>query len=138
MIEYKSLSRLRFLTAAVIFLFLSVFTCGASAPGESDYSDAELTNITLRTLKTLHKNHYRQLELTPKVALAHFETYIKDLDGNKFFFTEQDIKLFKRPPEELFAALLKGDNSKAFQIYSRFLSRHREYRQYAESFSKAS
>ena len=128
--------RLLPLLAVAVLTFTFVFTCGASAPGEHDYSDAELANITTRTLAILHKNHYRQLDLNPKVAVAHLEAYIKDLDGGKFFFTEDDIKLFKRPPEELFAALIKGDNSRAFQIYNRFLARHREYRQYAEKLLK--
>ena len=123
-----------FVSVFVIFFF--VLTCSASAPGEVDHTDAELADITTRTLAILHKNHYRQLDLTPKVAVAHLDTFIKDLDGGNFFFTEKDIKLFKRPPEELYAALLKGDNSRAFQIYNRFLVRQREYRQYAEKLLK--
>lgn len=123
--------------ASAVLIFSLAFTCGASAPGEHEYTDEDLANITRKTLAILHKNHYRQLDLTPKVAVDHIETYIKDLDGSKFFFTEDDIKLFKRAPEELFAALVKGDNSRAFQIYNRFLVRQREYRQYAEKLLKS-
>ena len=123
--------------ASAVLIFSLAFTCGASAPGEHEYTDEDLANITRKTLAILHKNHYRQLDLTPKVAVDHLETYIKDLDGSKFFFTEDDIKLFKRAPEELFAALVKGDNSRAFQIYNRFLVRQREYRQYAEKLLKS-
>ena len=133
---YMKLFRLPSVLASAVLIFALVLTCGASAPGEVDHTDAELADITTRTLAILHKNHYRQLDLTPKVAVAHLDTFIKDLDGGNFFFTEKDVKLFKRPPEELYAALLKGDNSRAFQIYNRFLIRQREYRQYAEKLLK--
>ncbi|MBQ9754814.1 MAG: carboxy terminal-processing peptidase [Lentisphaeria bacterium] len=133
---YMKLFRLPSAFVSVFVIFFFVLTCSASAPGEVDHTDAELADITTRTLAILHKNHYRQLDLTPKVAVAHLDTFIKDLDGGNFFFTEKDVKLFKRPPEELYAALLKGDNSRAFQIYNRFLIRQREYRQYAEKLLK--
>ncbi|MBO5792562.1 MAG: carboxy terminal-processing peptidase [Lentisphaeria bacterium] len=122
------------LTGLTVLFF--TFNCCGAAPDENAFSDEQLSAITLKTLQTLHKNHYRQIELTSKLAVAHLEAYIKALDGNNDFFTEKDIKLFKRPPEEHFSALLKGDNTKAFQIYGRFLARHAEYRAFAEKLLK--
>ena len=121
--------------AAAVFLLLAFapFNCSAgNAPGESEFTDEQLSSITVKALKILRSSHYRQLELTPRAAQAHSDAYIKALDGGKFFFTAADIRAFQRPPEELFAALIKGDNSRAFQIYNRFLARHREYRKFAE------
>ena len=129
---FRHFSLTLLLGAALIGAFFT-FDCRAAAPGERNFSDEQLAVIALKTLKILHNNHYRQLELTPKTAVAHFETYIKSLDEGKFFFTQQDIQLFKGTPEEHFTALLKGDSSKAFQIYNRFLQRHREYRKFAEN-----
>ena len=122
--------------AAVFFLLLSFvpFNCcsAENAPGESGFTDEQLSAITVKALKILRSSHYRQPEFTPRSAQAHFDSYIKALDGGKFFFTTADIRSFQRPPEELFTALIKGDNSRAFQIYNRFLARHREYRKFAE------
>ena len=128
----KHLSVLLLLGAIIPALFFS-FRCSASATGESAFTDTQLSNITVKTLKTLHKNHYRQPKLTAKLAVNHLDAYIKDLDGDNFFFTESDVKLFKRAPEVHLAELLKGDNTRVFQIYRYFLARHREYRKLAES-----
>ena len=124
------------LQAALLLVLFSAFNCKGTAPDETVFTDKQLSAITLKTLQTLHKNHYRQIELTPKLAVAHLDAYIKALDGNNDFFTEKDIKLFRRTPEEHFAALLKGDNTKAFQIYVRFLARYKEYKAFAEEILK--
>ena len=119
--------------AAVFLFFLAPLTCNAgNAPGEGDFTDEQLSSITVKALKILQTSHYRQLEFNAKTAQSHLNSYIKALDGGNFFFTAEDIRSFQRPPEELFAALVKGDNTRAFQIYNRFLARHREYRNFAE------
>ena len=137
MLKYTRVLLTALLLSAGIISGVFQSRCYAAAPGEREFSDEQLSSITLKTLKVLHTNHYRQLELTPKVAVAHFDSYIKALDDGKFFFTENDIKIFRTTPEEHLAALLKGDNTKAFQIYNRFLARHKEYRQFAEALLKS-
>lgn len=135
------MKRFLFLTlpaAAVLLFSVLPAACKGAPPGESDFTDEQLSGITIRTLKTLHSNHYRQPEMNAKMAVAHFDSYIKALDGGKFFFTAEDIKSFNQTPEELFTALLKGDNSLAFKVYNRFLARHREYRRFAEEKIKSS
>lgn len=117
-------------------LLLTVFSA-AAASGESAYSDEQLSGITLKTLEILTSKHYRQPELSQKLARDHFDLYIKALDGNKDFFTDEDIKSFNASPEKLLAALLKGDNAMAFTVYERFLARHKEYRSFAENMLKA-
>ena len=113
-------------------LFLTIFALAAAAPGESVYSDEQLSEITLKTLKILASKHYRQLEFSPKFAGDHFDLYVKSLDGSKVFFTAEDIKSFNADPQKLLDALLKGDNTMAFAVYNRFLARHKEYRKFAE------
>ena len=120
--------------SAVLLLF-ALPLC-AAAPGESAFSEEQLSAITVKALKILHNYHYRQLEFTPKVAQDHHEMYIKSLDGGKFFFTQDDIRSFSRPAQELFAALLKGDNTLAFRIYERYLVRYGEYKKFAEELLK--
>ena len=117
----KNISRL--FAAGSLFLLLS-FPLGAAAPGESAFSDEQLSAITVKALKILHNYHYRKLEFTPQVAKDHFESYLKALDGGKFFFTDEDIRSFRRTPQEFFTALLKGDNTLAFRIYERYRLRH--------------
>ena len=115
---------------SAVFLLFALSLC-AAAPGENSFSEEQLSAITVKALKILHNYHYRQLEFTPKVAQDHYEMYIKALDGGKFFFTQEDIRSFARPAQELFAALLKGDNTLAFKIYERYLVRHGEYKKFA-------
>ena len=121
------------------FLFVLCFFALTlkAAPGESPFSDEQLSAITIKALKILHNYHYRQLEFTPKVASDHLKFYIKALDGGNFFLTEEDVKSFSRPPHELFKALLEGNNTIAFAIYKRFLARHSEYKKFAETFLKS-
>ena len=123
------------LLAVLVFLFL-FSPLGATPPGEERFTDEQLSAITVKALKILHNYHYRQLEFTPQVAKDHFESYLKSLDGGKFFFTEEDVKGFTRTPQEFFTALLKGDNTLAFQIYNRYRVRHSEYRKFAEALLK--
>ena len=132
----KYLSRLvpAFIAVPVCFFLLSPL--GATPPGEGSFSQEQLSGITIKALKILHNYHYRQLEFTPQVAKDHFEAYLKFLDGGKFFFTEEDVKGFSRTPNEFFTALLKGDNTLAFQIYDRYRVRHSEYKKFAEALLK--
>ena len=124
------------LLAAVSLLLLLSFSLCAAPPGESAFSEEQLSAITVKALKILHNYHYRQMEFTPKVAQDHQTFYIKALDGGKFFFTDEDIRSFARSDQTLFAALLKGDNSLAFKIYERYLERHEEYKKFAVDFLK--
>ena len=132
----RCLKNIHRLFAAVVLLGLLSFPLCGAAPGESTFSEEQLSAITVKALKILHNYHYRQLEFTPKVAQDHQKIYIKALDGGKFYFTEEDIRSFARPDQTLFAALLKGDNSLAFQIYERYLMRHEEYKKFAVEFLK--
>ena len=126
----------RFRTVFLLLLFFSALTLKA-APGESTFSDEQLSAITIKALKILHNYHYRQLEFTPKVASDHLDFYIKALDGGKFFLTAEDIKSFSRSPQELFKGLLDGNNTIAFDIYKRYLARYSEYKKFAETFLKS-
>ena len=116
--------------AAVLLPLLSVRQLQAAARNES-FSDEQLAAISLNMQKIFSSRHYRQLAMSPKVARDHMDFYIKSLDGDKSFFTEEDIRSFDLDPEKLFTALRKGDNTLAFRIYDRFRARYRAYRKFA-------
>ena len=132
----KYLSRQASALLAVLVCFFLLSPLGATPPGEERFSDEQLSAITVKALKILHNYHYRKLEFTPQVAKDHFESYLKALDGGKFFFTDEDIRSFRRTPQEFFTALLKGDNTLAFRIYERYRLRHSEYKKFAEELLK--
>lgn len=125
----------RHLLRAVIFgaiLTSLFFVFRLQAAGKTErFSEEQLSGISLKVQKILVKNHYRRLPLSPEVARDHIDFYIKALDGERSFFTEEDIASFDLDPKKLFDALRKGDNSLAFQIYARYRARCRAYREFA-------
>ena len=115
---------------AVLVPLFFVFRLQAAAKTER-FTDEQLSDITLKIQKIFVKDHYRRLPLSPEVARSHIDFYIKALDGEKSFFTEEDIKSFDLDPKKLYDALRKGDNTLAFRIYARFRARYQAYREFA-------
>ena len=125
----------RHLLRAVVFgaILTSLFVVfRLQAAGKTErFTEEQLSGISLKVQRILVKNHYRRLPLSPEVARNHIDFYIKALDGEKSFFTEEDISSFGLDPQKLYDALRKGDNTLAFQIYARYRARYRAYREFA-------
>ena len=125
----------RHLLRAVVFgaiLTSLFFVFRLQAAGKTErFAEEQLSGISLKVQRILVKNHYRRLPLSPEVARSHIDFYIKALDGERSFFTEEDIAGFDLDPQKLYDALRKGDNSLAFQIYARYRARYRAYREFA-------
>lgn len=125
----------RHLLRAVVFgaiLTSLFFVFRLQAAGKTErFAEEQLSGISLKVQRILVKNHYRRLPLSPEVARSHIDFYIKALDGERSFFTEEDIAGFDLDPQKLYDALRKGDNTLAFQIYARYRARYRAYREFA-------
>ena len=59
------------------------------ADEQSDSVDLHTVEATVGQL--LEQDHYTQRKLDPNIAQQILETYLESLDGNKLFFTQEDI-----------------------------------------------
>jgi carboxyl-terminal processing protease len=74
--------------------------------------------------------HYRRVPLNDSLSSKIFDNYIKDLDGNKVYFTASDIAGFEKYRNKLDDELQSGDLTAAYDIYNLFQKRLKERYQY--------
>lgn len=70
--------------------------------------------------------HYRRVPLNDSLSSKVFDAYIKELDGNKVFFLESDIKDLEKYRFEIDDQLQKGDLTAAYDIYNLYNKRSKE------------
>ena len=75
--------------------------------------------------------HYKKTFLNDAQSKAIFDEYIKTLDPNRSFFTQSDINAFSHYSEKLDNALLQGDLSSVFKMFSAFNQRRIERAKFA-------
>lgn len=101
------------------------------ALGTSLHSLAQPVDISLATLfpndrqartavvinRVLERFHYRDFQLTPAFAAGALRQYFKDLDPNRSFFLDRDIKRFLGSASKLHEDLTQGRVDIAFDIF---------------------
>ena len=128
------------------FLLLLIFLSGAltalpmaaaeKAAGPDPYSDRELGTIAKMVSRVFSGYHYRKQPLDDKVSALMFDEYLKTLDPNRNYFTEQDVKDFSSERVDLDDQLRRGELSFAFRVYDVFKKRIAENRAFAEALLK--
>lgn len=82
--------------------------------------------------KILEDKHYRKQPLDQTVSEKIYNEYLKFLDPNHMFFTQEDIAELDKYKLVLNDELKKGEANFAFKAYDIFKKRSREYKQFAQ------
>jgi carboxyl-terminal processing protease len=74
----------------------------------------------------LDNNHYRRISLNDSLSSAILDRFVSELDNNKTYFLESDIKSFEKYRYSIDDLTRKENVSPAFEIYSVFRTRYLE------------
>ncbi|PCJ44898.1 MAG: tail-specific protease [Moraxellaceae bacterium] len=75
---------------------------------------------SLSIVTRLEKTHYNHIYLDNALSSQIYDRYIKDLDGNRSYFLQSDIKEFEAYRYELDNALKSGNLAPAYHIFNRY------------------
>ncbi|MEK6783112.1 MAG: carboxy terminal-processing peptidase [Bacteroidota bacterium] len=81
----------------------------------------------------LDNNHYRKLHLNDSLSSAILDRYIKELDNNKSYFIESDLKTFEKYRFTIDDLIRNENIEPAFEIYNVFRMRYKERMEYVMS-----
>ena len=124
------------LTLIIILAFTAL--CWAQDPNDVlnknhsiDTNKVILTNETFNRLgqvitQFLGHYHYKKEPLTDSLSAAIFKEYINDLDNNKLYFLNSDIKGFEKYKNKLGNYLKEGNLLPAYEIFNVFKTRLNE------------
>ncbi|OGV45577.1 MAG: hypothetical protein A2017_12240 [Lentisphaerae bacterium GWF2_44_16] len=120
-----------------IFLFLSVFLLSFTLRGLETEQAQPLTQRELETITKLastiiSKQHYKLHPLDDEISSKLFNEYFKTLDPSKLYFSKEDIKKFEKYRNSLDDQMSFGKIDFAFELYSFFLKRLEQYRDYTD------
>ncbi len=73
--------------------------------------------------RVLEKYHYRKVVLDDALSSRILDRYLKALDPNKSFFTQQDINTFEKYRHRLDEAITSGRLGPAFEIFRKYRQR---------------
>ena len=92
------------------------------ADERSDSVDLHTVEATVGQL--LEQDHYTQRKLDPNIAKQILDTYLESLDGNRLFFTQEDIDQIRNEyGPGLDDDILLGNLTSAKNIYALFRQR---------------
>lgn len=80
----------------------------------------------LVTSYILDNNHYRKIKLNDSLSSRILDAYVNDLDNNKNYFLESDIKSFEKFRTIIDDLTRKEDVTPAYTIYNVFATRAKE------------
>lgn len=80
--------------------------------------------------KLLTTYHYRKVRLNDSLSSVVFDNYLRELDNNKVYFLESDIKTFEKHRTYMDDYLNNGDLTAAYDIYNVFQKRYKSRSQY--------
>ena len=86
---------------------------------------------TVLITKYIDQYHYKKSDLDNEQSSRIFDEYLKTLDPNRNFFTQQDVDQFSRYKTLLDDSLRKGDLEPAFVIFRKFNDRRIERADFA-------
>jgi carboxyl-terminal processing protease len=85
---------------------------------EADYGD-----ITKRIIDHLVNNHYSEINFNDEFSGKLLDSFIKNLDGSKIYFTQSDIDEFEAYRSRLDDLLTEGDVGFGYLIFNRYRQR---------------
>ncbi len=120
----------------VLMLVIALFTFSASANVRvvpvSDLvaldKHIKATELITHILTTYH---YKKTELNDELSGLIFKNFLKNLDQNKAYFTNSDIKSFEKFRYSIDDAIKKSDISLAYEIFKQYRERVKQRINYA-------
>ncbi|RBP53300.1 carboxy terminal-processing peptidase [Arenicella xantha] len=119
-------------TAFVSIMSIAVIGLLGSSPAIADVQEVADSELTMtkdlsfdihKTLYFLQFGHYSPKSLDDDYSARIFEDYLKTLDPNKVYFTQQDIDTFEPYRFKLDDLLKRRDAEVAFEIFKVFRKR---------------
>lgn len=105
-----------------------------AAVNPQDLKPSEDQIITsLNIFEILRRHHYLKLSLDDQRSQIVFDNYLKALDPQRVFFTQQDIDEFTPLRTQFFKLLRYGQLKSGYTIYQRYLQRVQERIDYSLS-----
>lgn len=90
---------------------------GELAPTMSQRKTQELVT------QILTQFHYQKVALDDQLSAKIWDAYLKEVDGNKWYFTATDVKGFEKYRYQMDEALPQGNLRPAYEVYNLFLKR---------------
>lgn len=117
----------------LLFLLFSLAVLLQAAP-KVQYSPDDFRRISAMLAQVLDKNHYSDVRMSDELSCRIFDNFIDDLDPERIFFTEADLKPFALERQLTGYRLQQGECRLAFTIYDLFRKRYAEYRAFSKKF----
>ena len=117
----------------LLFLLFSTAVLLQAAP-KVQYSPDDFRRISAMLAQVLDKNHYSDVRMSDELSCRIFDNFIDDLDPERIFFTEADLKPFAQERLLTGYRLQQGEYRLAFTIYDLFRKRYAEYRAFSRKF----
>lgn len=115
---------------STLFLALALLVTGAAQANletERDYQPVEPTADQARAniliARQLQFGHFKEHEIDEALASDTLDAYLDQLDGQRLYFTRNDIESFNTYRDTMQRALTSGNLEPAFRIYNRFQKR---------------
>ena len=108
-----------------------------AAVREIAYNRNDMRKITQLVVRILGYNHYRKQKLDIDFSRRLFDSFIKALDPDKVYFTQQDIALFMQYRDVLHRHLMRGDFSFGQELYALYKVRTAEYHKFSDDTLKS-
>jgi carboxyl-terminal processing protease len=119
----------RFLATGLISIYLS--TAQAFAPDTVALAAKPVFGREARVISyLLDNNHYRKIALNDSLSSVIFDRFLTELDNNKTYFLEEDVKSFEKYRFSIDDLTHSENVQPAFEIYSLFRKRYNERMDY--------
>ncbi len=105
-------------TRHLLPLLLASSLTFSSAHAENLTPTKEQQQAAQDIVERLNYGHYREVELNDDLSVEIYDHFLEQLDGNKAYFIQSEIKQFDQYKLRLDDDLKKGDLTAAFEIYN--------------------
>lgn len=106
-------------SVALLLSFSLVITSAYGAPNLLSPTRSQITT-SQKIVKLLERYHYNHIYLDNGLSSQIYDRYIKDLDANRSYFLQTDIKEFEAYRYEMDDALKSGNLAPAYHIFNRY------------------
>jgi len=108
-----------------------------AAPAPSLQPLASQSQAAHMTAVVLTRLHYKAMPLDDAMSKKIFDSYLKALDGEKFFLTRRDVEQLQSGSTKLDDAIVEGELELPFAIFNLYAQRMSERFAYARGLLKA-
>ena len=123
---------LRKIKILILLSIISVTVYGSSlVPVQTDsiiqlYPDAHHAKSAMAIVSFLSHNHYERKTLDDSLSSKIFDNYIENLDPNRLYFLDSDIKGFNMYRYKFDDLIIRGNLLPAYQMFNTYLVRFNE------------